>query len=99
MWNEGHFTISKTYFIHWIIEVKTLFPGCSSDQYEYDYDEYNEYNVNTSEEESVHDKENAVTSLPQFLSQSTNLAVDSGETLTLPCYVNKYTCYIQISSS
>jgi len=68
--------------------------GCSSDQYEYDYDEYNEYNVETSEEESVHDKENAVTSLPQFLSQSTNLAVDSGETLTLPCYVNKVDDYV-----
>jgi len=78
--------------------ISFLFPmvllGCSSDQYEYDYDEYNEYNVDTSEEESVHDKENAVTSLPQFLSQSTNLAVDSGETLTLPCYVNKIDDYV-----
>ena len=78
--------------------MQTLLPGYSSDHYEYDYDEYNEYNVDTSEEESVHDKEKAVTSLPQFLSQSTNLGVDSGETLTLPCYVNKYDCYIHIIS-
>ena len=66
--------------------MKILFPGCSSDLSEYDYDEYNEYNVETSEEES----ENAVTSIPQFLSQSTNLAVDSGETFSLPCYITKF---------
>jgi len=59
--------------------------GCCSDLSEYDYDEYNEYNVETSEEES----ENAVTSIPQFLSQPTNLAVDSGETFSLPCYITK----------
>jgi len=66
--------------------------GCFSDQYtsEYDYDEYNEVGEEVTEDDDyVEYKEDAVTSIPQFLSQSKHLAVDSGETFSLPCFVSK----------
>jgi len=75
--------------------------GCSSVQLssEYDYDEYNEVAVGRSEADDYDEYygdylEKAVTSIPEFLSQSTNLAVDSGETFSLPCYVTRMDDYV-----
>jgi len=51
---------------------------------EYDYEEYNEVSAENYEYD-----EDAVTFVPEFLSQSTNIDVDEGDAFRLPCFVKK----------
>lgn len=64
--------------------------GCSSyaELSEYDYDEYNDVDVGQAVEYEY--AEQAVTSIPHFLSQSTYMDVDEGESFSLPCFVTKF---------
>jgi len=83
---------SETYFVIMVLQCCVSKHYAKSELAEYDYDEYNEVLIGQVGESEYY--EEAVTSIPEFLSNSKEISVDEGESFRLPCFVTRLEEYV-----